>query len=296
LDATVLSVMCFNIWGLQFGRLSLAESLDARLRAMVGPIRGLDPDIIAFQEVWSDATWDYLVEQLDYPFVAYRPSRGRLRGRLGNGLLVLSRYPLARERVRRFSAFTHVQEFFASKGALFVDVLTAQGPVTLINTHLGSGFSPMVTPRRLAQLRELCEWIRGLPRECPVILAGDLNLSPESDSYRMFLEWIETCYDGASGDTFQQANPGEPGYTYYRSRSRYRSMLRLAHVAQRIDYIFVLCSTETAVRVAVLESAVVLDVPESPLSDHCGVLTRMEITPVSGGGVGPAEGRDFTGR
>jgi endonuclease/exonuclease/phosphatase family metal-dependent hydrolase len=271
--------MCFNIWGLQFGRLSLAENLDARLRAMVAPIRGLDPDIIAFQEVWSDATWDYLVEQLDYPFVAYRPSRGRLRGRLGNGLLVLSRYPLARERVRRFSAFTHVQEFFASKGALFVDVLTAQGPVTLINTHLGSGLSPRVTQRRVTQLRELCGWIRTVPEEHPVILAGDLNLSPDSEPYRVLNDWVRAHYDGASGDTFLQANPDAPGYTYYRSRSRPRHGAGPWLPAHRIDYIFVLSSRESTVQLRMLASDVVLNVPGAPLSDHCGVLTRIEITP-----------------
>jgi endonuclease/exonuclease/phosphatase family metal-dependent hydrolase len=279
LDATVLSVMSFNIWGLQFGGLSLAENLDARLRAMVPPIRGLDPDIIAFQEVWSDAHWGYLVEQLDYPFVAYRPSRGHLRGRLGNGLLVLSRYPLARERVRRFSAFTHVQEFFASKGALFVDVLTAQGPVTFINTHLGSGFSPRVTQRRVVQLRELCRWIRTVPGEHPVIMAGDLNLSPDSELYRALLDWVQAHYDGASGDTFLQANPGEPGYTYYRSRSRPRRPADPWPPAHRIDYIFVLSSPESTVQLRILASDVVLDVPDAPLSDHCGVLTRIEITP-----------------
>ncbi|MGH7410464.1 MAG: endonuclease/exonuclease/phosphatase family protein [Candidatus Methylomirabilis sp.] len=294
MDTTVFSVMSFNVWGLHVGGLTLAEDIDGRLKAMVHPIRDLDPDIIAFQEVWSDAIWRHLVEELDYPFFAYRPNRGWVRGQLGNGLLVLSRFPLARERIRRFSALTRTQEVLASKGAMLVDLVTPQGPVTLINTHLGSGFTARMAKRRVVQLHELFGWVADIPREHPVILAGDLNLNPHSETYELLCEWVETRYDEVSGDTFRQANLGEPGYTYYRSRSRGRNGTDQCELAERLDYIFVLCSLESTVRIAVLESAVVLDVPESPLSDHCGVLTRMEIAPVSAGSVESQEGRNFT--
>jgi endonuclease/exonuclease/phosphatase family metal-dependent hydrolase len=286
--------MSFNVWGLHVGGLTLAEDIDGRLEAMVHPIRDLNPDIIAFQEVWSDAIWRHLVKHLDYPFFAYRPNRGWVRGHLGNGLLVLSRFPLARERVRRFSALTRTQEILASKGAMLVDLVTPQGPVTLINTHLGSGFTARMAKRRVMQLQELFEWTADIPRENPVILAGDLNLNPYSKNYEFLCEWIEGRYDGVSGDTFRQANPATSGYTYYRSRSRGRKGTDACGLAERLDYIFVLCSPESTVRIAVLESAVVLDVPKSPLSDHCGVLTRMAITPVSAGCVEAQEGRDFT--
>jgi endonuclease/exonuclease/phosphatase family metal-dependent hydrolase len=49
--------------------------------------------------------------------------------------------------------------------------------------------------------------------------------------------------------------------------------------AHRIDYIFVLSSRESTVQLRMLASDVVLNVPGAPLSDHCGVLTRIEITP-----------------
>lgn len=289
MDSTIFSVMSLNVWGLHVGGLTLAEDIDGRLKAMVHPIRDLDPDIIVFQEVWSDAIWRHLVEEIDYPFFAYRPNRGWVRGQLGNGLLVLSRFPLARERIRRFSALTRTQEILASKGAMLVDLVTPQGPVTLINTHLGSGFTARMGKRRIAQLHELFEWTADIPREHPVILAGDLNLIPHSETYEFLYEWIEARYDGVSGDTFRQANPGDPGYTYYRSRSRGRNGTDPCGLAERIDYIFVLCPLESTARIAVLESAVVLDVPESPLSDHCGVLTRLEIAPASAGDVWPGE-------
>ncbi len=279
MDATPFSVMSFNVWGLRVAGLSLAENLDERLRAMVCPIRNLDPDIIAFQEVWSDAIWRYLTEQLDYPFFVYRPNPGWIRGRMGNGLLVVSRFPLARERVRRFDTCSRAQEYFTSKGALLVDVLTPQGPLTLVNTHLGSGFTATMHQRRLAQLEELLRWVADLPREHPVILAGDLNLTPDSMAYQVLQEWIRVGYDATSGDTFQQANPGRPGYTNFPWRSRNGGAPRLRPPGWRIDYIFLLRSAQNTVQVQIQESDVVLDVPESPLSDHCGVLTRMEVIP-----------------
>lgn len=279
MDATPFSVMSFNVWGLRVAGLSLAENLHERLLAMVHPIRDLDPDVIAFQEVWSDAIWRYLTGQLDYPFFVYRPNPGWIRGRIGNGLLVVSRFPLARERVRRFDTCSRAQEYLTSKGALLVDVLTPQGPITLVNTHLGSGITATMHRKRLAQLEELLRWVAEVPREHPVILAGDLNLIPDSIPYQVLQEWIRACYDAASGDTFQQANPGQPGYTYFPRRSRNGRAPGLRHPGWRIDYIFLLRSTQNTVQVGVLQSDVVLDVPESPLSDHCGVLTRMEVIP-----------------
>lgn len=246
---------------------------------MARPIRDLHPDVIAFQEVWSDAIWRYLTEQLDYPFFVYRPNSGWIRGQMGNGLLVVSRLPLARERVRRFDTCSRAQEYFTSKGALLVDVLTPQGPITLVNTHLGSGCTATMHRRRLAQLEELLRWVAVIPPEHPVILAGDLNLTPDSTPYQLLQEWIRACYDAESGDTFLQANPGRPGYTNFPRRSRNGGAPGLRQPGWRIDYIFLLRSPENTVQVQALQSDVVLDVPESPLSDHCGVLTRMEVAP-----------------
>jgi endonuclease/exonuclease/phosphatase family metal-dependent hydrolase len=271
--------MSFNVWGLRVAGIPLAENLDERLRAMVRPIRDLDPDVIAFQEVWSDAIWRYLTEQLDYPFFVYRPNPGWIRGRMGNGLLVVSRFPLARERVRRFDTCSRAQEYFTSKGALLVDVLTPQGPITLVNTHLGSGFSAAMHRRRLAQLEELLRWVAVIPREHPVILAGDLNITPDSIPYQVLQEWIRSCYDAASGDTFQQGNPGRSGYTNFPRQSRNGGPPDLRRPGWRIDYILLLRSPDNSVQVQALRSDVVLDVPESPLSDHCAVLTRMEVMP-----------------
>jgi len=273
-----LTLLTYNVWGLKVGPWRIAHNIDERIRNMVSHIQELDADVIALQEVWCDTIADFFQSQLNYRYGYYEPSRKFIKGRLGNGLMFLSRYPMVEKKFIEYSAYTRWFEFFANKGALMVLIETPNGSVNVFNTHLGSGNHINDIGSRTIQARELQRFIERFPNRRPALLLGDFNFNPFSTEYQSFSHWMLGRYDEGPSDTFRQRHPNEKGFTFHVERSS-DPRPSIHNRDERIDYIFSLTSKSSRSALELAESRVVLNFPNPRLSDHCGVLSSFVLTP-----------------
>ncbi len=276
-NALKLSVLTFNAWGLKLGVFPIACSVDERIRRIAEEVNRLHPDVAAFQEVWTEKSARRLMNSLDYGYYSYHPGRKMLKGALGNGLLFFSRYPIVEEHMHTFTRYTEWYEYFAAKGVLMIRIETPHGFIQLFNTHLGSGKLPVHIQNRQKQLHELQRYISLFSRRYPSMLAGDLNIDPDMREYGQLTGWMLDTFNDSSQDTYGSLHPASKGHTFFKNRSYKRPSSRHDQ-DERIDYIFILRSKENRSHVDLIHSEVVLNHPENPLSDHCGLLTTFEIT------------------
>lgn len=271
-----LSVLTFNAWGLKVGSLSIAKSVDQRIKRIAMEINSLHPDVVAMQEVWTDTSAQYLMNNLNYNYFSYHPDRKTIKGGLGNGLIFFSRYPIVEEHQMTYSKHTEWYEFFANKGALMIKIETPSGYVQLFNTHLGSGKLPAHSVNRIKQIQELKRYIQKFSFRYPSLLVGDLNLNPEMREYERLRAWMRDTFSDKCEDTYAAVHPDSDGITFYKNRS-YKKPSSLHDRDERIDYIFLLRAKENRMYIDPVHSDVVLNNPSNPLSDHCGVLTSFEL-------------------
>lgn len=183
-----MRVVSLNTWQLPF----IAKDRQSRLLRLPGVLRDSGADIIALQEMWSNKERDALIATLaaDYPHVAFaKGARGLLRGRFGNGLIVLSRFPLREEpSIGEFSAYTYYEEFFVRKGVMRVPLLLPSGPLDFFNAHLGairfhdkSGrFQSAEQKHHATQLDDLMSYIKERGTAPTLVVAMDVNLHHEN--------------------------------------------------------------------------------------------------------------------
>ena len=177
-------------------------------------VRGLNPDVAAFQEVDVGIPRTggidqirYLAENLGMQFV-FCPAVPHGPGRYGIG--VLSRFPLETVRCELLPMLRPFR--FERRCALHVRVRTAAGRVSLINTHLG-----LFAPERRIQAAALTgeRWLGAVAPNEPVVMCGDLNAGPRSPVYRRLAALLQ---DVQRADDFRQS--ARPTFSSRRPRFR----------------------------------------------------------------------------
>lgn len=245
-----------------------------RLRRIPRALLDLDADIVCLQEVFHRKWRAWLCQTLSrvYPHAAGLET-GWPGLRLGNELLVLSRFPLSRTRLHRFRTATPEELRYTSRGFLELAVqIPAVGEVLLVNLHASAGGvrehpeSPVMEEIRSRQIDELLK--RDVAHR-PMLLTGDLNAGPHSSvaNYRQVLGsgMIDACEQaGIDGVTWDPGNPLVAGG-------------REAHLLpQRIDHVFInaefAASTVcTSASIVLTEHVVDSGASKLPLSDHYAV-------------------------
>ena len=121
-----------------------------------------EPDVVGLNEVWHlRGMWDQarLIAELSEMCHAYTPNHVRWIHALGNAVLT------------RGTILEHENTALAGgmerRGALVTRVVVDSVPVIFVSTHLSLGRA-----HRAAQLQQLAD---ELPRDEPLVLAGDLN-------------------------------------------------------------------------------------------------------------------------
>jgi endonuclease/exonuclease/phosphatase family metal-dependent hydrolase len=249
-----------------------------RLRVLPRALLELDADVVCLQELFQRRCQDWLRAALRqvYPHAAGLASAWPGL-RLGNELLVLSRFPVSRVRLRRFTAATPEELRFTSRGFLELVVqVPAFGEITLLNIHASAGGarehpeSPVMEDIRARQIAEFLD--HGMSHR-RLMVVGDLNAGPQSSigNYRQVLAagLVDACAEaGIRGVTWDPANPlvasgGD------------------AHLPpQRIDHVFL--NRELAEQAACASARVVfaerrVQTPRGalPLSDHYAVRAEL---------------------
>ena len=250
-----------------------------RLRHLPAALESLDADIVCLQELFHRPMQDWLRDALSpsFPHVAGLQS-GSVSLRLGNELLVLSRFPLGVARLHRFGHATREEWIFASKGFLHVQAeIPGLGTVDLVNFHTTAGGarahpeSPEMETIRARQISQILDVVMPLPL---TFLIGDLNAGPQTSTH-IYKEVVDHGFvdaflaGGGAGMTWDPANP-----LVARSRE--------SHLPpQRIDHVFLSGSlaeqlTPRSARLILHEHGAATPDGPMPYSDHYGVLTELK--------------------
>lgn len=225
-----IKVLSFNAWlvippCMAFTSICLKLSADVETRIALMPdmISGTGADVIGFQEVWNFRQRQYLIEELrkrGYTYAVFSNDIAdnnllnshtyktlgdivtdafdrslnpieAVRGNMGNGLLVVSKYKLGKVTQLRFSEYSRGDEITIIKGAIRTGVeIPGYGWVDIVNAHLGAvgedlnkegrfvEYDPAQLSIRQNQSYELAQWMKRLGYDNPnrkLIMISDLN-------------------------------------------------------------------------------------------------------------------------
>jgi endonuclease/exonuclease/phosphatase family metal-dependent hydrolase len=198
---------------------------------------------------------------------------------------VLSKYPISGVKRGKLICDAAVDPEPAERKAIAcIAKVPAIGRVALFSAHLADACGGSRN-----QGEQLLAFANRVAKNSPAdlyILGGDFNALPDSDLYNYL-----TSYNLI--DTFAEANPGAPGYTFALSGNPYLipPPPSTPPAPLRIDYIFAIAGKEnpanlTEPRFTVLGSRVVLNGTQEYggfMSDHSGVLSSLIVTPPYGG-------------
>ena len=193
---------------------------------------------------------------------------------------ILSRYPIKTVKRGKLTCdATTPPEPAIRKGIACITKVPGIGRVTCFSAHLADACGGDRN-----QGEQLIAFANSVAKRYPsalYILGGDFNALPTSDLYSFLTDEINLI------DTFAAANVADPGYTFDVPGNPFFD----DGSPRRIDYIFAIYGKQnpgipTEPPLEVLASRVVLNgTPESGdfMSDHCGVLSQIMVTPPYGG-------------
>ena len=259
-----LRVLTWNLWW-RFG------PWERRRPAIAATIAGLDPDVVALQEVWGEAGGTNLAAELAAELGYHHAYASRLSlDGVEFGNAVLSRWPIASSAASDLPAPPDADE---QRLVLRADVDGPRGPFQVFSTHLNWRFDHSAV--RQQQVRTITEAVAAArPRTYPPVLCGDFNAVPDSDEVRMLTGRAAVPVDGlVFHDAWEAAGDGGPGFTW--SNANPYAALDL-EPDRRIDYVFVGwpkpggAGHVTACRVIGAEA-----VDGVAPSDHYGVLAEL---------------------
>lgn len=149
--------------------------LGPRIESLAALVRERAPDVAAFQEVWLERDARRLRELAGLPYAA----RASGPGLVGNGLLVLSRYPVVSARFVAFRARPAwvSPESLSRKGALLVRLKTPWGERTVLDVHLATDYGR--ARARTTRREQLLEVAALAAAEGAHAVLGDFNEEPE---------------------------------------------------------------------------------------------------------------------
>ena len=237
-------------------------------------------DIICLQEAFHRPLQDCLYNQIrhHYPYArGFAPKGFKLR--LGNELLVFSRFPLEGGKLIRFNNAVPEELRHTSKGFFHVSVILEDyGKLELVNFHTTAGGrrehpeSEKMNAIRAGQIEQLLAYVKPLGR---TILAGDLNAGPHS-SLQNYRQLDRAGYI----DTFNNV-PGREGYTWDPANPLVAAGAEANLPPQRIDHIFLHSGLFERARIhnteIVLKEICVEAGGGIPLSDHYGILSSLQF-------------------
>jgi len=281
-----LGLLALRLFGL--GRISFVSYLDERLAAAPAHLQMTAADVIALQEVYTAQHRRFLQFSLrdTHPYAC---APRNFRSVLGNGLMLLSRYPISNGEFLPLPREKAIHSAMFEKGCLRVDIdLPKIGTVRLVNVHLtvDSPFGRMDAKKseqtRLAQIEHMLSVARPPDRD-PAILLGDFNCSPviSTEKYRRiveagFIDSFASLMPPDVADNFVTWDASNP----LNAISRFRDS-----PSQRIDHIFIpqtLMDTMMPVKSSIkfTEPTIAVSGARSvTLSDHYGLLVQLAIHP-----------------
>ncbi len=272
-DSGRVRVLTLNLWGLH-------GDWDERRAVLVEGIRGLGPDLVAFQEAITDDGYDQAADVLGPGYHVVHQSVG-LVGDGNHGGSIASRWPLGEVRELDLDVTPRTGDF--AHTTLLAEVLAPApiGPLLFVN-HLPSWQLTFEHEREL-QTVVAARFVEGIlrRRSMHVVLAGDLDATPESASVRFWrglqsLGGTSVCYR----DAWESTHPEEPGHTFTAANPLVTAENGdwALELGRRIDYVFVRC-VEHGPTLDVVSCERVFAEPADGVwaSDHFGVVADLAV-------------------
>jgi len=254
-----LRLLTFNVWGLPTW---LNGASSERFTRIATELESLHPDFAVLQEVWTHralrtvpATDDWWVTRASRSDLVFRR----------NGLVTLSRHPIIGGEFHPFRS-ARFPDSLVTKGALKTTIEVTPGMrINLWNVHLQSGDA---TEIRCRQVAELAAWVRhAQDGQVADLVTGDFNCAPGSEPYRQLVNRI--------GPGALELSHESPLITYHGSDPDRSG-------ARALDHLFVRLRQPAQTVQAQPEVAFTAGESEDPLSDHYGVLVRLDLAPARG--------------
>jgi endonuclease/exonuclease/phosphatase family metal-dependent hydrolase len=247
-------------------------------------------EIVGFQETFSKESQNLAkgaaVAGLSYHI--HTPSAQRL---LSSGLSTFSTYEILESDFKAFHYSSHA-DALAQKGVSFTRLnLPGIGPVDVYNTHFQAkkdaadgpldrlllkatsllipGFDMPRDEIRAHNAQVLLDLIAEKDQGYPMLVLGDFNTRDDQPVY-------EQLTAAGLRDSFQEANPADPGYTSDGKTNPYKSN---PDNRKRVDYVFYRPGEN--IDLQVISSSLAFDKAIDGLyvSDHYGVHTRFVFQP-----------------
>jgi endonuclease/exonuclease/phosphatase family metal-dependent hydrolase len=240
-----LRVLCYNI---HYGQ---GNDGGYDLERLAEVIKAVDPDLVALQEVDVVVRRSGGVHQaqrlgeLTGLAVHYGPTQHYEGGLFGNA--VLTKLPVKEVLIHPLPYTEATPELTTyPRGFIAVTVEGPGGkPLRFVSTH----FQHNVEEDRIAEAKAVNELLAARKDGIPVILAGDINATPESEPMKILLEQWHNATDEPAAATVPSKEP-----------------------KSRIDYIF----HRKGDPFSVVEARVV---PEAMASDHRPVFAVLRLRP-----------------
>jgi endonuclease/exonuclease/phosphatase family metal-dependent hydrolase len=265
-----MRVATLNLWVMN-------GAWEERSAALRTGLRELRPDVIGFQEVINDGENDTAAEILD-PDYQVRHQAGGLLGD-GNCAAIASRWPITAWHELDLQLGPSTADFPATTLIAEIDAPDPVGPLLFVN-HLPS-WKPQLERERELQAAAAVRRVEQLVAEGAqhVVLAGDLDATPESASIR-FLRGLQSL-DGTSAyyhDAWERTHPDDPGHTFTtRNPLMTEDTDVRVETSRRIDHIFVRCD-EHGPTLDVRRCDLIFDKPVDGVwaTDHFGLVADLE--------------------
>lgn len=196
--------------------------------SVVSFIKKEDPDIVAFQEVRNGndlkferrfRTFDVFREELEYPYSVFSPAFLNTTdvGNVEEGNAIFSRPPIISNKV---TFFDNPYGEFNSEDSKHFELIPAILQHALIefenlrlnifNTHGIWGRSGKDNPSRLKMSEAIINEIKDKEN---VILAGDFNLQPSTETIRNIEKYLINVFKDELTTTFNMKRKDENGYS-----------------------------------------------------------------------------------
>lgn len=252
-----VTVLTWNLW---------YKGFESRITELAGAVRGVDPDIAAFQEVPNS---QYAEASERFGFATSTPPLPEQDW----GNVIMSRWAITRHEaaVMRSSADSY-------RTVVAAEIAHPNGPLWIFTTHLTFGFDQSAERQR--QVATLAGFVsqhvpakdRGQSDYYPPVLVGDFNAEPMSDEVRMLTgRTTVPIPDVVFHDAWEVVRGGDAGFTWSNDNPYAAASVE---PSRRIDYVFVGRARETPAR-----AGEALDIrlvgTEEPASDHYGLVAQL---------------------
>lgn len=241
-----------------------------RLRAAARHLRdGPDPkpDLLLFQEVWSETFWKELGQALSPDYAPSLPGEGAgtaARSGLASFVRRDSGWRVAGHRFERFHSKGPPWRIWegdglADKGFEIVELQREGLPLSLLNTHLQAQYPPRhYTDVRRRQIAQIQQAVAPIPDSRLLLAGGDWNTTPRGALYPELTAFLQDLTAA------------------YRERCACGTFVAKAGEGAWLDYLFSRPSRHWQLHVEGVER-IESQAPDQPFSDHHGLVAELRV-------------------